>query len=327
MGGPQAAAAAVVIPCARPARPPRVIGAVGLTLVAAAAMVVMQFVAGFFAGMYQSLTRPLPEFPVARQAMEDFFTTPVGLAILLLSAQAGVLLTGLLAARFGREPVADQLGVGRSNVGWLSYLPLLFGTLVAALVGVLMAMPVAVWLGVGEEAMGQAFQQVRSVRDPAGLALFLAAVTLGAGVIEELYFRGLIQRRLLRRLRPAWAIGVTSVLFAAIHMHPVQSVFALPVGVWLGVIAWRTNSIWPAVFCHGGLNLIWNAWPTLISALEMPAELVGAYGLGLLAVSMVSFAVSVAILCRSRPVRPAGPSVFEQRPVLARPVVGVAAGV
>jgi hypothetical protein len=37
-------------------------------------------------------------------------------------------------------------------------------------------------------------------------------------------------------------------------MDPMHALGVAPLGIWLGVIAWRADSIWPAVFGHVGNN-------------------------------------------------------------------------
>src|SRR5262249_52441113 len=87
---------------------------------------------------------------------------------------------------------------------------------------------------------------------PLALVLFFSVVP---PFMEELLFRGFLQRRLLQRWHPAVAILVTSALFAIYHGNLPQMIVGFTMGIWLGVIAWRTGSIWPTMICHG----FWNA--------------------------------------------------------------------
>ena len=40
---------------------------------------------------------------------------------------------------------------------------------------------------------------------------------------------------------------------------PSAIALAFPLGIWLGVLAWRTGSIWPSIVCHAAINSGWNA--------------------------------------------------------------------
>ena len=73
------------------------------------------------------------------------------------------------------------------------------------------------------------------------LALFFSLVP---PIAEELLFRGFMQRRLLQRWPPAVAILVTAAVFAIFHGNLPQMIVAFVLGIWLGVIAWRTGSEW-----------------------------------------------------------------------------------
>ena len=69
-----------------------------------------------------------------------------------------------------------------------------------------------------------------------------------------------MQTRLLERW-PAWvAILVTSAIFGVFHVMPHAVVNAFVIGLWLGVLAWRTGSIWPSILCHAFINGSWTFW-------------------------------------------------------------------
>lgn len=69
-------------------------------------------------------------------------------------------------------------------------------------------------------------------------------------VMEELVFRGAITRELLRRYRPGVAIVVSALFFGLIHFNPAQTVNAIPLGVLLAWLYWRTRSLVPGIVYH-----------------------------------------------------------------------------
>lgn len=81
-------------------------------------------------------------------------------------------------------------------------------------------------------------------------------VVVGAGVAEELLFRDFFWRSLSRWLDPVWVWIATSVLFAAYHMDPLQSVALLPTALLLGWFRWRSGSVWPGVLLHALNNAL-----------------------------------------------------------------------
>lgn len=85
------------------------------------------------------------------------------------------------------------------------------------------------------------------------LSLALLAVGI-APLLEEFFFRGLIQRPLERRWGPARAILFTGALFAAIHLLPWVFPLHLLLGLAFGWVVYATRSIWPGVILHAANN-------------------------------------------------------------------------
>ena len=95
-----------------------------------------------------------------------------------------------------------------------------------------------------------------SRRHQAGMALVASVL---APIAEEIAFRGYVLSALRTHLSPGAAILGSSVLFASIHLDPVRFPAVLFLGVFLGWLAWRSGSIWPAVAAHGVNNALGSA--------------------------------------------------------------------
>lgn len=82
------------------------------------------------------------------------------------------------------------------------------------------------------------------------------AIGLLAPLSEEIVMRGAILKELLKssRLSPWGAIIISGVLFALVHMNPVQMPHAFLIGLFLGWMYWRTGSILPGVAYHWANN-------------------------------------------------------------------------
>lgn len=80
------------------------------------------------------------------------------------------------------------------------------------------------------------------------VALFLIAVVPGIG--EEFLFRGLLGRGLVARWGLFVGVGMTSVLFAAVHIYPPHVIAIIPVGIALHWIYLTTKSFWAPVMFH-----------------------------------------------------------------------------
>lgn len=96
------------------------------------------------------------------------------------------------------------------------------------------------------------------------VAVVMMSAGLGAPLVEEIFFRGLLLRSLqtmpkvqrLSRFSTAVPIVLSGVLFAAAHIQGVQFFGLALVGVALAVIRTREGRLAPSVFAHAGFNLI-----------------------------------------------------------------------
>lgn len=78
--------------------------------------------------------------------------------------------------------------------------------------------------------------------------LLLIAVLPALG--EELLFRGLIQRQLMRRMSPWVAIIVTGALFSFFHFQVDGFLPRWLLGILLGWVFWQTGNFWVPVLLH-----------------------------------------------------------------------------
>ena len=99
---------------------------------------------------------------------------------------------------------------------------------------------------------------------------FLIPIIVGvfAGVFEELLFRGPIQTALLRKARPATAITVTAIIFAAAHLDLHGLPLRTLLGLILGWVVYHTRSILPAVLIH----VLYDATQLAIAAWQVHHE-------------------------------------------------------
>lgn len=74
-----------------------------------------------------------------------------------------------------------------------------------------------------------------------------------APVTEELLFRGFVQKT-LSRVSQRFAIVTSALLFGLWHENIAQFVLAFCVGIFMGYITVKHNSIMPAILCHMAVN-------------------------------------------------------------------------
>jgi membrane protease YdiL (CAAX protease family) len=93
--------------------------------------------------------------------------------------------------------------------------------------------------------------------DGAGLVLAIGVVVVGAPVVEEIFFRGMLYEKLARKF-PGVAVAVTSVLFMLVHGGIILPIFIL--GLAFGIRRLKGESVWFTIGAHAA----WNASVVLV---------------------------------------------------------------
>jgi membrane protease YdiL (CAAX protease family) len=75
-------------------------------------------------------------------------------------------------------------------------------------------------------------------------------------VSEELFFRGIVLKRLRRNYPRRTALVVSSLLFGLMHLNPWQGLLAAVGGLFFGWIYLEFKTIWLCMFMHGYNNLL-----------------------------------------------------------------------
>jgi membrane protease YdiL (CAAX protease family) len=241
----------------------------------------------------------------------EFGGTPPGFLMLVLPGQLTFVAAALLGAWLSPEPAARRLNLERPTTPWWAVVLLLPPATVFA--GALGDLLTSVLFGdVESEHLEMLYDLFRG---PSGafLVLVVLAISVLPGFSEELLFRGYCQSRLLKRIPPAAALAISSVGFSAAHLDPMHVVGVLPIGIWLGVVAWLSRSIWPAIICHAANNAL-AVLATNLGLVE-PDERIqfDAAGLTLLGVSGAFAALSVWVMWKYRG-NPPRPPVLELSP-------------
>lgn len=180
-------------------------------------------------------------------------------ATLVLLGVQNVAIVGCLVV------VARWKGLGslRRDFG-LAFVPrdllwVLAGVAVAFVAGV-MVLPITELAGLEDSSQDvvQTFEQSAGAIEKVGVAI---GVVLVAPVAEELLFRGVLLRSLLRRWSPLVAVNAAAVAFAAVHvLGDLGAGYYVPAFLLLGLVSgWRavvTGRTGQSVCLHAGFNLL-----------------------------------------------------------------------
>ena len=91
------------------------------------------------------------------------------------------------------------------------------------------------------------------------VAYVFVVLAVMVGTVEELLFRGLLQSAMERVVAPWVAIGLSSILFALMHvgwMNPLEVLLAYGAGVVFGCLALRMDGLLAPITAHGVGNFV-----------------------------------------------------------------------
>ena len=84
--------------------------------------------------------------------------------------------------------------------------------------------------------------------------LLVLVVVIGAPVVEELFYRGLLQRSLASRFNEGAVLVVVAFVFAVVHFRPIEIPGLFVIGLVFGFAALRSGRLGPAIMIHAGFN-------------------------------------------------------------------------
>jgi len=86
--------------------------------------------------------------------------------------------------------------------------------------------------------------------------LILTGAVVIASVAEEVLFRGFFQVSLERKGDVTRAVLLSSLTWTLVHQNPYWAVEIFILGIFIGFLAWRSNSIYPAIIVHAINNFV-----------------------------------------------------------------------
>ncbi len=238
-------------------------------------------------------------------------TTPEGTPELIATLPSLLALAGATTAWIATVAVLAALGSPERASVRLGLVPPArgrdVGLWIAAILGALalsQAVDFALRLsGAGRgESLDHMLALLRQARG-GWLALAIFVVGAGAGVAEELFFRGYVQRRLVQRYGGSAGVIAAAALFALAHFDPQHSTFAFLFGLYLGALVLWTGSTWTAIAVHA----VNNATAVLLAAtgVDDAADAIAPAMLLALFVAFAGAAVAALAFVRRR-LRPTG---------------------
>jgi len=194
-------------------------------------------------------------FAVTASGVDSFDKLPLAwLAVAQLGLWVGLLGVPWFAARYKGHNMRDDFGLratwGDVPVGFLA------GLLGQWIIVPLVYLPLHYLVHFDtDDISGPARQITDRAAGPVGVILLILIVGIGAPIVEEIFYRGLVQRSMIRRFGPVGGIALTSVLFGAAHFEPLQFAALALAGALFGTLAYRYDRLGPSIFAHMVFNL------------------------------------------------------------------------
>lgn len=149
------------------------------------------------------------------------------------------------------------------------------------------------------------FNQNNELIENANQAVSFITAVIMAPLFEEILCRGLILNTLRGAMPKWWAIVLSSAIFGIIHGNPIQFIYATALGILLGWLYTKFDSIYIPMLCHLVFNLM-----SMINSYLDPENMVVTLILGLVMfVSIPVFALSVVYICLKKFDKPKAVSV------------------
>ena len=141
----------------------------------------------------------------------------------------------------------QPVSVDRNNFGKAGFPALAVSVIIATFAAGFIVDPVSKLLPPTPEWFDRMTEQIM-VGTP--LWATLLSVSVFAPVLEEWLCRGMILRGLLTRMKPGWAMVISSLFFALIHLNPWQALPAFLLGMLFAYVYYRTGSLKLTMLMH-----------------------------------------------------------------------------
>ncbi|MFW6363594.1 MAG: CPBP family intramembrane glutamic endopeptidase [Spirochaeta sp.] len=247
--------------------PTRTVGAVVLL---AAFHVGVLLSGSFLLGLLQGLAESSPEISAPPTWLGGVLTVGLGLIVV-----------GIAVPGWG-EGWANTINRLKQPISLRDYrhgfffalLAYFISALAAAVITELPFMP-------GESGIEEAIEMF-----PQGLLIRIILLAVLVPIIEEIIYRGIILHRLLEVFSPRTAVLVSAIIFAIIHLDPVQSIYTFLMGLLIGWIYIQSRRLKLVIWIH----IAFNGYGTLLSELgleEMGERFLTIYSVAFLAVILI----------------------------------------
>lgn len=106
------------------------------------------------------------------------------------------------------------------------------------------------------QRLSEPAQRVGDLAQGGGWVVLILLVGVGAPLVEEVFYRGVLQPSVIKRLGPVAGIALASLIFGIAHQQVLQLPALAAFGGVLGWLAWRHGRLGPSIVAHITFNLL-----------------------------------------------------------------------
>jgi len=147
----------------------------------------------------------------------------------------------------------------------------------------------------------------------------IMTIVIAAPLLEEILCRGIILKGLLKRYPARKAIIISALFFGLVHMNPWQALPAFCIGLFMGWIFYKTNSIIPGIIVHAtnnGMAALFLFFP------KDKQDILSLTGMPYYIILCISAAIIVVLSClyihkKARALTPAEKDILAVQPLAA----------
>ena len=121
--------------------------------------------------------------------------------------------------------------------------------------------------------------------------ILIISVAVVAPIYEEIIFRGILLKGMAKKMNPTVALVVSAVFFALVHMNIPQGINAFLLGLVIGFIYLRTESIYLSIFAHFINNVL------ALSVSSLFSLIVGKYAMEIHGMFFIIGVILLGIAC------------------------------
>lgn len=152
-----------------------------------------------------------------------------------------------------------------------------------------------------EERAGDVTSLMLATDTVGGLLLNLLVMSVIVGFSEEVFFRGAMQKLIVRSpyISGIGGVWIAAIIFSAAHFQFYGFIPRLLLGAFFGYMFYKTGSLWPGIFAHALNNglVVFSEWGIKRGVIECDPALIGVPGEGEFPIlALISLVVSVNLI-------------------------------